>query len=253
MIYHPTLSAGAGQSVVAEIKKATNYLLVVEGGVPAAFGGHACIPWSDEGHEVTFQDAVKNLGAKATQVMCVGACASFGGISAMGSNPAAVTSVEKAIGRKTINIAGCPPHPNWIVTTLISLLQGKTINVDNSGRPTSIYGWRMCEDCPYHRRGEAGGYGENGRCMERLGCRGRSTGSTCTSLGWNNGVNWCVGAGAPCQGCTDPMFPQASAGEGRGPRGQGGMRGPGGQRGPGGFRGPGGGRGSRGFGGGVSE
>jgi len=240
LIYHPTISAGAGQSVVSEIKKAAKFILVVEGGVPSAFGGHACVPWSDDGREVTFQEAVKNLGAKATQVMCVGACAAFGGVSAMGSNPAAVTSVQKAIGRNSINIAGCPPHPNWIVSTLIPLLQGKTINVDANGRPTSLYGSRMCEDCPYHHRGEANTYGENGRCLERLACRGRSTSASCPSLGWNNGVNWCVGAGAPCQGCVDPKFPEASQGEGRGPGGRGGMRGPGG---PGGQRGPG--RGNR--------
>jgi len=243
MVYHPTLSAGSGQSVVSEINHAANYLLVVEGGVPAAFGGHACVPWSDAGREVTFEEAVKTLGAKAVEVMCVGACAAYGGISAMGSNPASVAGVQKAIGRNTINIAGCPPHPNWIVSTLISLLQGKTVRVDASGRPTAIYGGRMCEECPYHHRGEANGYGENGRCLERLACRGRSTGSTCPSLGWNNGVNWCVGAGAPCQGCTDPFFPQAGSGEGRGSRGRGGARGPGGSNG----------RRSRGFGQGPAE
>jgi Ni,Fe-hydrogenase I small subunit len=46
LVYHPTLSAGAGESVVAAIRQAKRFILLVAGGVPMAFGGHACIPWS---------------------------------------------------------------------------------------------------------------------------------------------------------------------------------------------------------------
>lgn len=233
LVYHPTLSAGAGDSVVAAIKNVKNFILVVEGGVPTAFGGHACTPWSDGGKEVTFEQAVKDLAAKAVQVVCVGACAAYGGVSAMGSNPTAVSSVQKVIGKNTINVAGCPPHPNWTVATLIQLLQGQTPAVDGNGRPTSIYGWEMCGRCPYHHGGEARSFGVNGRCLEELGCKGRASSAPCPTMKWNNEVNWCVGVGAPCQGCVQPDYPNV---QGRGPRG-----GPGG-RGGRGFRGrPGGG------------
>ncbi|RPJ31210.1 MAG: twin-arginine translocation signal domain-containing protein, partial [Planctomycetaceae bacterium] len=187
LVYHPTLSAGAGESVVTGVKAATNFILLVEGGVPTAFGGHACIPWSDGGREVPFQEAVRTLSEKATRVVCVGTCAAYGGVSAMGANPAAVKSVREAIGKDTINVPGCPPHPNWIVETLVQLLQGKTVPLDNSGRPASIYpSGRMCDQCPFHGRGETRSLGVRGQCMEALGCRGEDASAPCPTTQWNN-------------------------------------------------------------------
>ena len=242
LVYQPTLSAGAGESVVADIKKAENFILLVEGGVPMGFGGHACVPWSDGGKEVPFNEAVQTLSAKANQVVCVGTCAAYGGISAMGANPAAVKSVQEVIGRNTINVSGCPPHPNWVVETLVQLLQGKTISLDNQGRPVSIYGGqrRMCDQCPFEGRGEARTLGVKGQCMEALGCWGEVISAPCPTTQWNNRVNWCIGAGSPCLGCTEPTFPGASLSRRRGrggPPGRGGPRGPGGPPGRGPRRG----------------
>lgn len=220
LLYHPTLSAAAGSMAVAAISQAKEFILIVEGGVPTAFDGHACAAWMENGREVTFRDAIQTLGAKASQIVCVGACAAYGGVSSMGANPAGVGGVQKVVGRKTINVAGCPPHPNWIVGTLIPLLQGKTVDVDEYGRPTAFFGQTLCHQCPFHHQGEARRLGVGGQCLEELACRGRGAAGTCSVLKWNNGVNWCAGAGAPCQACTDPAFPD-SRGEGRG-RGRGG-------------------------------
>lgn len=211
LIYHPTLSAGAGESVVAGIKNAENFILLVEGAVPTAFGGYACSPWSDGGREVPFQEAVRTLSAKASQVVSIGTCAAYGGISAMGANPAAARNVQEVIGKSTINISGCPPHPNWIVETLVQLLQGKSVSLDGRGRPVSIYGGRrMCDQCPMHGNGEARTLGVRGQCMEALGCQGELVSAPCPATQWNNGVNWCIAAGSPCLGCIDPAFPGAA-------------------------------------------
>jgi hydrogenase small subunit len=211
LLYHPTLSAGVGEAVVADIKKAGNFLLVVEGGVPTAFGGHACAVWSDGGREVTFLEAVQTLTKSARQVLCVGTCAAYGGISAMGANPTATKGVRAATGTSTINVSGCPPHPNWIVETLVQMLQGKTVDVDAQGRPVSLYGGRrMCDECPFHGRGEARSLGVRGQCMEALGCWGQLGSAPCPTTQWNNRVNWCMAAGSPCLGCTDPTFPGAT-------------------------------------------
>jgi hydrogenase small subunit len=211
LLYHPTLSAGAGESVVAGVKKADNFILLVEGAVPTAFGGHACMPWSEGGREVPFLEAVRTLSEKAKQIVCIGTCASFGGISAMGANPTAAKSIAAAIGKSTINISGCPPHPDWIVGTLVPLLQGKDLTLDGQGRPVSLFGGRrMCDQCPFHGRGEARSLGETGRCMEALGCWGELGSAPCPTTQWNNRVSWCVAAGSPCLGCTDPTFPGAT-------------------------------------------
>ncbi len=223
LAYHPTLSAGAGQTVVDEVKRADNFILLVEGGVPTAFGGHACVPWSDGGKEITFEQAVRDLAGRAKQVVCIGTCASYGGVNAIGGNPAGVKTVREVTGGSTLHVPGCPPHPNWIVSTLVSVLQGKNIPVDDRGRPTSIYGRRIHDECPFEDRGKARSFGINGKCMEDLGCQGPATGAPCAQMKWNNGVNWCVQAGSPCLGCTEPTFPNPAQrrrgrGQGRGPR-----------------------------------
>lgn len=210
LVYHPTLSAGAGESVVRAIKEATNFLLLIEGGVPTAFGGHACIPWSDGDREVPFYEAVRTLSEKAVQVVCIGTCAAFGGVSAMGANPTAVKGVREVIQRDTINVSGCPPHPNWIVGTLTQLLQGKTVSLDRQGRPVAIYGRRVCDQCPFDDSDETRSFGVRGQCMEALGCQGEAASAPCPTTLWNNRVNWCVAAGSPCLGCTEPTFPGVS-------------------------------------------
>jgi hydrogenase small subunit len=210
LVYHPMLSAGAGESVVTDVKKATNFILLIEGGVPTAFGGHACISWSDGGKEVTFHEAVQTLSEKAHQVMCIGTCAAYGGISAMGANPTAVKNVRETIGRSTINVSGCPPHPNWIVETLAQLLQGKPVPLDSQGRPVSVYDRRVCDQCPFEGREETRSLGVKGQCMEALGCWGEAASAPCPTTLWNNRANWCIAAGSPCLGCTEPTFPGAS-------------------------------------------
>lgn len=210
LLYHPNLAGGAGDTVAKVLNKAVaagSIILIVEGGVPTAFGGHACVPWSEAGQEVTFREAVIKLAAKATKIVCVGNCAAWGGVSATGGNPTGVRSVKEVTGVATLNVAGCPPHPNWMVWTLVQLLQGKAVAVDSYGRPKYLYSKRVHDQCPLREREEAGQFGVSGLCLEELGCRGPETLANCPTHLWNNGVNWCVGAGAPCIGCTQPSFP----------------------------------------------
>ena len=214
--YHPNLMASAGQSAInaaRAVYEAGNYVLVVEGGVPTAFDGAPCFAWTDNGIDVTFWEAVHQLGERAAAIICVGECSAFGGIWAAPPNPTGIQSVSAVTGRTTINVAGCPPHPNWIVWVIAQYLAGSTINLDAYGRPTALYGnsLRIHSHCPLRETEEASQFGQEGRCLEELGCRGPSTYANCYSLRWNNGVNWCIGAGGPCIGCTSPTFPGTQA------------------------------------------
>ena len=68
LVYHPNLMAMAGQSAVDLAKAAYTkggYILAVEGGVPTAFGGRTCWAWTYNGVDVTFQQVVTDLAAKA--------------------------------------------------------------------------------------------------------------------------------------------------------------------------------------------
>lgn len=218
LAYHPTLMAAAGDMAVGAVQKAYaagGYVLVVEGAVPTAFGGRTCTAWTYQDGvngptEETFMDAVLRLSSRAAAVVCVGNCASFGGMSAAPPNPCGAVSVQKLIGKSTVNIAGCPPHPDWIIWTFVQLLLGKSMPLDSNGRPKGIYGREVHELCPRREGREANRLGLDGQCLKEVGCRGEETMAPCPVTLWNNGVAWCVGANAPCIGCTEPSFPGGS-------------------------------------------
>ena len=209
LIYHPNLMSVAGQSAAAIAEEAAvrgGHVLVVEGGIPTAFNGGACHAWTYNGADVTFADAVTKLSANAAAIIAVGACSAFGGIPAV-SKLTGVKSVNAHTGKQSINIAGCPPHPDWIAWTVVQLLLNNSIPLDSYGRPVYLFGKTIHDQCPRRTASEATAYGQQGRCLANLGCKGPITQGNCPTLKWNNGVNWCVDANATCIGCTNPDFP----------------------------------------------
>lgn len=211
--YHPTLMGASGQDAAAVADDALakgNYILAVEGGVPTAFGGATCFAWTKNGQDVTFLDAVKSLSSKASQILAIGTCASFGGVPAAGPNPTGIQTVKAATGKTTINIAGCPTHPDWIVWAISQILLGKKIATDSNGRPTALYpSSPVHQSCPRRSNPKASTYGIDLDCMRNLGCRGPYTSASCPSSWWNNAVNWCTNSNSQCIGCTEPNFPLA--------------------------------------------
>lgn len=240
LVYHATLMTPAGDPAVAELRRvydSGNYVLVLEGGVPTAFGGGACVVYSLHGEETTYQQAVQEMSAKALAVVCVGTCASFGGIPASGSNPTGVVGVSQLTGRATINISGCPANPDWVVWAIVQLLTGTPVDLDEDGRPTALYTETIHgvskefvhDKCPRNQYVNSNSIGEpleavdfsdcNGRCLINLGCRGPSTKARCDGC-WNILAppsnpsptdrwqkNWCIGVNAPCHGCVEKTFP----------------------------------------------
>ena len=214
LAFHPNLMSLAGDSAVAEVEKAYNaggYILVVEGGVPTALGGNTCWPWHYNGVDVTFQQAVNDLSSRAAAIVCVGTCASWGGVAAASPNPTGIKGVKAATGKTTINVAGCPPHPDWVAWAIVQLLMGNTVALDSNGRPTAIYSRTVHSMCPRRENDETKTFGVDNRCLKELGCRGPETRCDCPSIKWNNGVNWCIDANGLCIGCTEPSFPGTNA------------------------------------------
>lgn len=103
-----------------------------------------------------------------------------------------------------------PPHPDWIVWAVAQILLNKSVALDSVGRPTALFGLKLHENCPRKEQDEVNRFGLSSGCLKPLGCKGPETKSNCSTLKWHNGVNWCVGAGAPCIGCTEPTFPIAT-------------------------------------------
>jgi len=212
LIYHPTLMATAGQSAVDIAKQARTaggYILAIEGGVPTKFAGNTCRAWNDNGKDVTFQQAVLDYSANAAMILFIGTFASWGGLAAATPNPTGIKSVGALTLKSTINIAGCPPHPDWMVWAIAQLLLGKSIALDSYGRPKALFSRTVHDQCPRRESEEASTFGQDLRCLEELGCWGPDTIDNCPVQLWNNGANWCCDANALCIGCTHPQFPFA--------------------------------------------
>jgi len=91
LAYHTVLMASAGETAVTmmeQAKRQGGFVLVCEGGVPTAFGGNACTILTINGQQRTYQQAVLDLAVDAAAVVCVGTCASYGGIPRSSQNPA---------------------------------------------------------------------------------------------------------------------------------------------------------------------
>jgi hydrogenase small subunit len=172
---------------------------------------------------------VQQAAVRASQVICAGTCAAFGGIPAAGANPTQAISVQALTGRPTINVSGCPVNPDWIVWTIVQVLLGKPVSLDADGRPSSLYATAFSgqaepslihDKCPrnpdHHGTPLATAFGQAGLCLQNLGCRGPFTKARCEAA-WN-GVggaqpphphpgHWCIGVNAPCHGCVEKAFP----------------------------------------------
>lgn len=210
LAFHKTVMTASGSLAVDAVEAAYQrggYVLIVEGAVPTALGGATCMAWSDNGKDVTFLEAVQWLAPRAKVIICIGNCAAWGGVPAALPDPTGARGVKTVTLRNTINVAGCPPHPDWMVWTMVKTLAGTLGSLDSQGRPTGLFNRSVHDMCPRRGRQAARWFGEDGLCLKELGCRGPSAKAPCPLTGFNNGVNWCTEANALCIGCVDPKFP----------------------------------------------
>jgi len=159
--FHPTVMAGSGAPVI-EIMEDTSqqkkgaYILIVEGAIPTAKGGIHGVVGERDGKPVTILSRVEELAKDALAVIALGTCAAFGGIPAANPNPTQCLGVgdilqSRGVNTPLINIPGCPPHPDWFVGTVASvLLSGlpRTEDLDEYRRPKAFYGQLIHENCP---------------------------------------------------------------------------------------------------------
>jgi hydrogenase small subunit len=208
--YHPNVMAAAGDLAVSAARSTAQtggYILVVEGAIPTASSGRYCYVWDEGGHSVTMADAVSSLAATAQYVVAVGSCASFGGIPATYGSSGAM-GVGAFLGRPVINLPGCPAHPDWIIGSLVQVLTGPMPALDASSRPTAFYKSQVIHSrCPRNDAEDSSQFGQEGRCLEELGCKGPRSHADCDTRKWNNGQNWCIGANGLCIGCVEPDYP----------------------------------------------
>ncbi|MCR9087673.1 MAG: HupU protein [Rhodobacteraceae bacterium] len=229
-LWHPALSVETGGEVrqlLQDVESGAVPLdvLCVEGSIltgPKGTGRFHLL----SGTGRSMLDWVRSLSAKAHHVVAVGTCATYGGVTSAGNNPASAIGVQydgrhaggavpaefrSGSGLPVINVAGCPTHPDWVTETLLLLAADEltATDLDSFARPRFYADHLVHHACPknefYEYKASAHHLSQMGCMMEHLGCIGTQAVGDCNIRGWN-GEGSCTRAGYPCINCTAPEF-----------------------------------------------
>ena len=206
--YNETIMAAAGvqaEEILQQALKRGDYVLIIEGAIPTK-KGYGMIARRE------MIDIGKEFAARAKAVIAVGSCATHGGVPAGSPNPAGLKGVREALSVECINLDLCPVNEGILVATIVDfLLTNKIPELDSFGRPKIFYGQTIHDQCERRAHFEAGRYVERfgspeeelGYCLYKVGCKGPMAYANCSKFRYNDRVSWCIGAGAPCIGCSE--------------------------------------------------
>ena len=230
--FHPTLMAEAGKPAIESMSKSPD-VLVMEGAIPTEVPSAATVGERPDGTSKPVHDWVKELAPEAEYVIGLGNCASFGGwpaaenknrLHGLGESVTGAKGLqfeqreqpgvlgpdfEAGSGLPVINLGGCPPHPDYMLLTIATVLNGHIPELDDYNRPKPFYEPLVHDNC--NRRGDfdrgefADNPGEEG-CLYNVGCAGPYTHCDDQTRLWNDGTSVCLNVGAPCIGCMEPGF-----------------------------------------------
>ena len=230
LIWHPSVSEATGEEALSILQavcegKIPLHALVLEGSVvqgPNRTGRFNMLAGSGR----SMYHWIVELAPLADYVLGVGTCATYGGIPAAGLNPTDATGLQfdgaeqggalgagfrSRAGMPVINIAGCAPHPGWIMETLVALTSGDiaAADLDGYGRPKFIANHLAHHGCSrnefYEYKASAETMSERGCLMEHLGCKATQAVGDCNQRSWNGGGS-CTKGGYACISCTSPGF-----------------------------------------------
>ncbi|MBD3842637.1 MAG: hydrogenase [Campylobacterales bacterium] len=168
------------------------------------------------------KDLIVKYATKAKKILTVGTCASFGGVF-LNNQPNRYGFLYtndqphqrfETFKEKTINISGCPIHPEALANTLYSIKNSYFIPLDSLQRPKDFYGYTVHNGCVrneyFEYKIDSFKYGNLEGCMfYDHGCQGPFSSASCNRLLWNE-TSSKTRSGHPCLGCTEPSFPKPS-------------------------------------------
>jgi hydrogenase small subunit len=213
----------------AEDDRLDPFVLIVEGSIgneeingDGHWSGFGVNPRT--GQPITINEWVDRLAPKAAAVVAIGTCATYGGVPAMKNNPTGAMGLPDYLGWKwrsrsglpIVCIPGCPAQPDNMTETLMHLAfhlagAGPAPELDDHLRPVSLFGRTVRESCNRAGFTEQGSfastYGDDPRCLVKLGCKGPVVKCNVPRRGWVNGVGGCPNVGGICMACTMPGFP----------------------------------------------
>lgn len=230
LLWHPSVSVETGAEVVeilAAIERGEQRLDIfcVEGAIlmgPNGTGRFNRLAGTDR----TLMDWARSLSTIAGTTVAVGSCAAFGGIAATDPDPTEATGLQQSgkgaggllgagyrskSGLPVVNIAGCAPHPGWIMETLAALAADELSpsDLDRLGRPRFFADHLAHHGCSrnefYEFKASAEHPSDRGCMMEHLGCKATQAVGDCNQRPWNGGGS-CTDGGYACVACTAPGF-----------------------------------------------
>ncbi|HLO76533.1 MAG TPA: HupU protein [Magnetospirillum sp.] len=230
LLWHPSLSEQSGAEALSILQAAADGALTVdalcvEGAVltgPHGSGRFQIL--SGTGKPVSHWVAA--IAARARHVVAIGSCAAFGGVPSATVNPTDAVGLAYAgaeaggllgagfrsgAGLPVINVAGCAPHPGWMVETLADLALGgfDTGRLDSLNRPRAFADHLAHHGCSrnefYEFKASAAKPSDRGCLMENMGCKATQAPGDCNIRRWN-GAGSCTDGGFTCINCTSPGF-----------------------------------------------
>jgi hydrogenase small subunit len=219
--YNETAMAASGyqaESALAKTVEEGGYILVIEGAIPLAEDGLYCTIGGRP-----FKDIVRECAQNAAAIVCVGSCATYGGIPRSGPTDAVgylYRGTQKHhyyddVGNKpVINLPTCPLHCERLVAVIIHYITFGTVpELDEFQRPIAFYGENQHENCERRGHFDAGRFvtdwgdpEQQGWCLYLKGCKGPWANQDCWKRLWNNRTNYCIQANHPCVACSEPEF-----------------------------------------------
>ncbi len=230
LLWHPSVSEETGaevSAILADVEAGRVKLdaFCLEGSVLRGPNGSGRFNRLS-GTERTMLDWVGRLAPLADYCVAVGACSAYGGFPAGDPDPTQACGLQyegetaggalgaafrSRKGLPVINIAGCAPHPGWIMETLLALSLGgfAADQLDTLGRPKFFANHLAHHGCSrnefYEFKASARALSERGCLMEHLGCKATQAIGDCNQRAWNGGGS-CTQGGFACIACTAPGF-----------------------------------------------
>ena len=231
---HPVLAYENGAEFLqawydAEAGKLDPFVLILEGSVPnekingeGHWAGIGVNP--ENGQPITTNEWIDRLAPKAAAVVAIGTCATYGGIPAMKNNPTGAMGLpdylgwnwKSKAGLPIVCIPGCPAQPDNMTEDLLYLVLhlgglAPVPELDDQLRPKWLFGRTVREGCNRAGFTEQGNfateYGDDPRCLVKLGCKGPVVKCNVPIRGWQSGIGGCPNVGGICMACTMPGFP----------------------------------------------
>jgi len=214
-VLHPA-SGSLGVELINDwINYTGKKILIVEGSMQqegfCEFGGKDFRKWVEGSAKVT------------DNIIAFGSCSAFGGVPHAKGNVTGAMSLQdflREVGmnekaNKVINLSRCPGHPDSLLLTLASLIEGIEPELDKYNRPLAFYGKNIHnEQCPYrafYDRGIFANFGQSEQgCRFKIGCKGPITWTDCPTRKWNDRTAFCIDRGI-CIGCAEPAWPDGES------------------------------------------